>query len=151
MPTRLTTPRVLGTLILALALTLTATLTGCSATGTASPTPSTSTQSVAEGCAAVGAAVSQAEEDLRTLDATDPAAAAAVMAESASSVGAAASTVKNSDLVATLPGIQSGFSKAATALQAIASGDLAQLSTLQQAATDLQTSFADLSRLCGVG
>ena len=127
------------------------TLAGCTGTGP-SPAPSTAgSQSVADACAVVASSVQDATAELQALDAGDPQAAAESMSNVAASIGAGATAVDNADVAAVLPGLESGFTAAAEALQAIAGGDLSQLPALQQATADIQASLRAFSDLCGAG
>lgn len=125
-------------------------LTGCTGTDTSSPSPSAtdSTQSVSAACDIVRESVADAAAELQHLDAADPQAAVAAMTAVADRLGTAAAAVDNADVAAALPSLQTGFTKTAEILQAIAGGDLSQLPALQQAAGDIQSSFTEFSELC---
>ncbi len=140
----------LRTLLAATAVTAALLLAGCSAGGTPTPTPTTSTQTVADACTTVRTSVADAAAQLQQLDPSNPQAAGATMSRVAEELGAAVSAVDNPDVAALLPGLQSGFTQAADALGAIAAGDLSKLPALQQATSDIQSSFADFSALCTV-
>ncbi|WP_431802111.1 hypothetical protein [Microbacterium sp. bgisy203] len=123
---------------------------GCGATADATvPSPTASTQSVAAACDVVREAVASAAAGLQQLDATDPAASATAMTEVAGTIGEAVAGVANADVGAELPRLQTGFSDAAAALQAIAGGDLGALPRLQEATGTIGSSLTALGELCG--
>lgn len=140
----------LRTLLAATSVTAALLLTGCSgaADGSMTPTPTTSTQTIADACTVVRTSVADAAAQLQQLDPSNPQAAGATMSRAAEELGAAVSAVANPDVAALLPGLQSGFTQAAAALGAIAGGDLSKLPALQQATSDIQSSFADFAALC---
>lgn len=132
--------------LIALTLAGTLALAGCAAgTGTA---PTASAQDVGAACAAVRENVADAAERLTQLDVTDPQATARVMGDVAASLSDAAGEIDNPEIAGLLPELQEGFTHAADALGAIASGDLTQLAALQSATAGIQESFAAFTKLC---
>lgn len=132
--------------LIALTLAGTLALAGCAAgTGTA---PTASAQDVGAACAAVRENVADAAERLTQLDVTDPQATARVMGDVAASLSDAAGEIDNPEIAGLLPELQKGFTHAADALGAIASGDLTQLAALQSATAGIQESFAAFTKLC---
>ncbi len=132
--------------LIALTLAGTLALAGCAAgTGTA---PTASAQDVGAACAAVRENVADAAERLTQLDVTDPQASARVMGDVAASLSDAAGEIDNPEIAGLLPELQKGFTHAADALGAIASGDLTQLAALQSATAGIQESFAAFTKLC---
>lgn len=132
--------------LIALTLAGTLALAGCAAgTGTA---PTASAQDVGAACAAVRENVADAAERLTQLDVTDPQASARVMGDVAASLSDAAGEIDNPEIAGLLPELQKGFTRAADALGAIASGDLTQLAALQSATAGIQESFAAFTKLC---
>ena len=132
--------------LIALTLAGTLALAGCAAgTGTA---PTASAQDVGAACAAVRENVADAAERLTQLDVTDPQATARVMGDVAASLSDAAGEIDNPEIAGLLPELQKGFTHAADALGAIASGDLTQLAALQSATAGIQESFAAFAKLC---
>lgn len=132
--------------LIALTLAGTLALAGCAAgTGTA---PTASAQDVGAACAAVRENVADAAERLTQLDVTDPQATARVMGDVAASLSDAAGEIDNPEIAGLLPKLQTGFTHAADALGAIASGDLTQLAALQSATAGIQESFAAFTKLC---
>ncbi len=132
--------------LIALTLAGTLALAGCAAgTGTA---PTASAQDVGAACAAVRENVADAAERLTQLDVTDPQASARVMGDVAASLSDAAGEIDNPEIADLLPELQKGFTHAADALGAIASGDLTQLAALQSATAGIQESFAAFTKLC---
>ncbi|WP_292865528.1 hypothetical protein [Microbacterium sp.] len=136
------TPRTLIALIVATTLAL----AGCAA-GT-SPAPSASAQDVGAACTAVREKVADAAQRLTQLDVTDPDASARVMSDVAASLADAATAVDNPEIARLLPDLQAGFAQGATALGAIASGDLSQLPALQSATAGIQHSLTAFTKLC---
>lgn len=125
-------------------------LTGCGAsTEATTPAPTASTQSIAAACDVARDAVASAAAGLQQLDPTDPAASATAMTDVAGTIGEAVAGVANADVGAELPRLQTGFSDAAAALQAIAGGDLGALSRLQEATGTIGSSLTALGELCG--
>ncbi|WP_336626003.1 MULTISPECIES: hypothetical protein [unclassified Microbacterium] len=132
--------------LIALTLAGALALAGCTAgTGTA---PTASAQDVGTACAAVRENVADAAERLTQLDVTDPQASARVMGDVAASLSDAAGEIDNPEIAGLLPELQKGFTHAADALGAIASGDLTQLAALQSATAGIQESFAAFTKLC---
>ena len=68
--------------------------------------------------------------------------------EGAAAVAHAAGEIDNPEIAGLLPKLQTGFTHAADALGAIASGDLTQLAALQSATAGIQESFAAFAKLC---
>ena len=132
--------------IIALTLAGTLALAGCAAGTDAAPTAPT--QDVGAACAAVREKVADAADRLAQLDVTDPQASARVMGDVAASLSAAVGEIDNPEMARLLPDLHTGFTHAANALEAIASGDLSQLAALQSATEGIQDSFAAFTKLC---
>jgi len=124
----------------------------------ASPSPDTSegpaddssaSASVAEACAVISDAVTEATAGFEEMQAPDdPQAAIDAMKASAEAIGAALGGIDNDEVAAAARGMQAGFMGMAEATKALVEGDVSKAAELQKLSTEIVTSFTAFQELC---
>jgi hypothetical protein len=124
----------------------------------ASPSPSTSegpaedssaSASVADACAVISDAVTDATAGFDDMQASeDPQAAIEAMKASADAIGAAIGGIDNEEVAAAARGMQAGFMGMAEATKAIMDGDVSKAAELQDLSTEIVKSFTAFQELC---
>ncbi|MGC5222405.1 hypothetical protein ACPW96_07345 [Micromonospora sp. DT81.3] len=104
---------------------------------------------IADACAVIGQAITDATAGMEGVEpSADPQAAIDAMNASAEAIGAAISDIDNEEVAAAAKGLQEGFAGIAEATAAVMGGDVTKAAELETLSTEFEESFTAFQELC---